>query len=197
MNRDFHLSLLGVGQDATPEERKQAYRALVRRHHPDRFPPEERELQRWKMVQINEAYHCLRDEAGMAHTVEGAAPEVAPDQEGASAAGTEIGFVRDPAYVYYKQGFVHFSKAVGGMMDREKQKLTADEGGLRRALYALGEFHRAHGYFLRVISDFPESIWRADAEYKLRRIEGFNRVYHRIRRNLARRAQTQNAQEGA
>ncbi len=196
MNSSLYYLLLGLDESATDDELKQAYRRMVRLHHPDRFPPEERELQRWKMVQINEAYAGLkrwRSSPDHGPFPQGREANEGPGRTGAGPIEGEpgpnaLGFARDPAYVYYKQGFVHFSKAIGGMMDRERHKLTADSGGLRRALYSLGEFHRAHGYFTRVAAEFPDSIWKADAEYKLRRIEGFNRVYHRIRRNLAARA---------
>ena len=130
VDRSFYSALLGVSEQAGPAEIKGAYRRLVRRHHPDLFPPETRDLQQWRMIQINEAYQGLLAGDGM------------PRQPLASADTV-------PEYS--------------------------------------GEFHRAHGYFGRVLDDFPDSIWKADAEYKLRRIEGFNRVYHRIRRNLATR----------
>ena len=41
-----------------------AYRALARLHHPDRWPPQEREERTRKMVRINAAYDQIRKQDG-------------------------------------------------------------------------------------------------------------------------------------
>jgi curved DNA-binding protein CbpA len=56
--RDYY-GILGVGQGATEEEIKHAYRRLALRHHPDRNPGDKRAEERFK--EISEAYAVLMD----------------------------------------------------------------------------------------------------------------------------------------
>lgn len=51
--------LLDVGEDASPEEIKQAYRDLSMVWHPDRHPERLKELTTRKMQELNEAYRSL------------------------------------------------------------------------------------------------------------------------------------------
>jgi hypothetical protein len=51
-----HYETLGVRSDATAAEIREAYRALARRHHPDRGP-----VDTGTMAAINEAYRVLGD----------------------------------------------------------------------------------------------------------------------------------------
>lgn len=54
-------AVLGVAPDATQEQLKAAHRALVRRHHPDLAPPDEREAATRRVQDINVAYGLVRD----------------------------------------------------------------------------------------------------------------------------------------
>ncbi len=56
--KDFY-SVLGVGQDATAEDVKKAYRKLARKHHPDANPGDNSAEKRFK--EIGEAYAVLSD----------------------------------------------------------------------------------------------------------------------------------------
>lgn len=56
MNQNNFYSVLGVGENATQEEIKKAYRKLAVEHHPDKGGSEE------KFKQISEAYDTLGDE---------------------------------------------------------------------------------------------------------------------------------------
>jgi curved DNA-binding protein CbpA len=56
--RDYY-GILGVGQDASEEDLKRAYRRLALRHHPDRNPGDKRAEERFK--EISEAYAVLTD----------------------------------------------------------------------------------------------------------------------------------------
>jgi len=180
------FQILGVSPDANPDEIKKAYRKLVRENHPDLFPEAERPQRDMRMMQINEAYLQIKKFLREPQTSRSPTPVKKTDN--VPAASSEIGLHNDPAYAYYKQGFIHYSRGVGGIMDREKnRKLTLDAGGLKRTIYALKSFHTAHSYFLRVVREYPESIWKTDAEWKLKRIEGFNRIYRKIRKNLEER----------
>ena len=59
--RDFHR-VLGVSRDARPDEIKQAYRRLARRHHPDMEGDEGGE----RFREIREAYEALCERVGHA-----------------------------------------------------------------------------------------------------------------------------------
>ena len=53
--------MLGVAPDATQEQLKAAHRTLVRRHHPDLAPPDERAAATRLVQDINVAYGLVRD----------------------------------------------------------------------------------------------------------------------------------------
>ena len=62
--------VLGVGQEESNADIKNAYRALVREHHPDRLmaqgmPQEFIDVANKKVAAINEAYHRIRRERNM------------------------------------------------------------------------------------------------------------------------------------
>ena len=54
-------AVLGVPPDATPQQLKDARRTLVRRHHPDHAPPDERARATERVREINVAYGFVRD----------------------------------------------------------------------------------------------------------------------------------------
>jgi molecular chaperone DnaJ len=59
MNKKDHYSTLGINENASSEEIKSAYRALTKKHHPDRSSDPEDES---KYKDITEAYDVLSDQ---------------------------------------------------------------------------------------------------------------------------------------
>lgn len=58
--RARHLSVLGLGEDATPNDVKEAYRRLARANHPDRAKTDEqRKARERKLKELNDAYERL------------------------------------------------------------------------------------------------------------------------------------------
>jgi curved DNA-binding protein CbpA len=193
MSELYFREILGVMGDATREQIRQAYRRLVMENHPDRFPPEKKALQELTTITLTEAYNALM--SAPAPEPHRKAEEPSPQRaDPAVPRGPGISPHRDPAYVYYKQGFINFSLAIHGIADvnrhiaagripRPTRRYTAAEyfGG------SLSFLRAAHEYFARVVEDHPESVWAADSFAKLRRIERFTKLYGRILSNLKRK----------
>ncbi len=104
---------------------------------------------------------------------------------------TDLGFHKDPSYAYYKQGFVHFSRAIHGiealyqsLSQRRVVHFKPRDDAYQRFAEGLVELRRAHEYFSRLVQEFDGSIWKHDARMKLRRIERFTSLYRRILGNL-------------
>jgi curved DNA-binding protein CbpA len=153
-----------------------------------------------------------RSSAGPAHTASGGKTErkAGPPREGwdlhydSSWSGpgadgapepmsdrTDLGFHKDLSYAYYKQGFVHFSRAIHGiealyqsLSQRRVVHFKPRDDAYQRFAEGLVELRRAHEYFSRVVQEFENSIWKHDAGMKLRRIERFTGLYRRILGNL-------------
>jgi hypothetical protein len=191
---DRHFrQILGVPASATREEIRVAYRRRVMETHPDRFPPEKKALQELAMITLTEAYTALMS---VVPAVPSARAEDAPAREPARPAATRstsLSSHRDPAYAYYKQGFINFSLAIHGVAEINRKLAAGRVPALRRRYTAsedikgsLAFLHAAHGYFSRVTNEHGESVWAADARMKLRRIEHFTSIYGRILANLGR-----------
>jgi len=59
-NKDYY-KILGVSENASPEEVKKAYRKLALKYHPDRVSPDKKKDAEAKFKDISEAYYCLSD----------------------------------------------------------------------------------------------------------------------------------------
>jgi curved DNA-binding protein CbpA len=193
MSELYFREILGVAGDATREQIRQAYRRLVMENHPDRFPPEKKALQELTTITLTEAYSALMS----APAPEPHRKTEEPSSQRADPAvprGPGISPHRDPAYVYYKQGFINFSLAIHGIADVSRHIAAGRIPRLTRRYTAAEYFggslsflRAAHEYFARVVEDHPESVWAADSFAKLRRIERFTKLYGRILSNLKRK----------
>jgi curved DNA-binding protein CbpA len=115
----------------------------------------------------------------------------APPGSGDAPGTAAVGFHKEPAYAYYKQGFVHFSRAIHGiealyqsMARYPRIRFRPRDDAYERFAGSLVELRRAHDYFSRVVGEHGDSVWRRDAEIKLSRIERFSALYRRIIGNL-------------
>ena len=167
-------------------------------NHPDRFPPDRKPRQELRIIALNEAYAALmalsRDPWIAASGPEGAGESAAaatgsPRQP--APASSAVGPHRDPAYAYYKQGFLSFSLAVHGIAERDSRVASARQPSFTPRYEAvldvagsIGLLADAHRYFTRVVERHPDSVWAADASLKLRRIERFTSLYRKILSNL-------------
>lgn len=129
-----------------------------------------------------------------------------PAGGGFSEPGTDVANPRDPAYTYYKLGFVYYRKGYTELFRKDApgsgpRQPAADLKQLRTQLLdvhtmdkyllvltirALHYFEQSYRYFLRVVEEYPGSIWVHDSRWKLRRLDTFNNIYHRICENLSR-----------
>jgi hypothetical protein len=204
MPNGYFQEVLGVPRDATREEVRRAYRRLVMENHPDRFPADKKSVQELAVITLTEAYHALMNvPAGFAERRlreertqgEGIRPHGERRTAGRQSACDCRGVAphRDPAYAYYKQGFINFSLAIHGIAEINR-KIAAGRAPRFTRRYTAAEdlasslslLAAAHGYFSRVVEKHPLSMWEADSEVKLRRIERFTALYSRILENLGR-----------
>jgi hypothetical protein len=186
--------ILGVGRDATAEEIRRAWRRLVMQNHPDRFPAERKSLQELRVITLNEAYAFLMTPEHRPPP-RGPRPEVnrPPASPPEAVPATAVGAHRDPAYAWYKQGFLRFSLAVHGIAELNADLAMVEQASYKPRYEASLDFAsslrllaEAHRYFARVAESFPDSVWSPDASYKLKRIERFTLLYRRILANLGR-----------
>jgi hypothetical protein len=202
MSDSYFREILGVPPGATREQIRQCYRQRVMENHPDRFPPERKHLQELATITLTEAYGALMSGAIQRMASEDA-PARPPRPAGrqptaawtAPVAGTRqaaaVALPRDPAYSWYKQGFINFSLAIHGIAAVNK-KIAAGRSLPSRRRFNTAEYfgtsleylRAAHGYFTRVVEEYAGSVWVADSSFKLRRIEGLTAIYRRILGNL-------------
>jgi hypothetical protein len=223
MSDIYFREILGVGAEATRAQIREAYRRLVMENHPDRFPLEKKALQELAMITLTEAYSALMGvtessppgsrgsghprgggwSSGQGQPAQGAGASAKPAKTATAATsgaanagnnGSSLASLRDPAYAYYKQGFINFSLAIHGIAETNRKlaagrvpRFTRRYTGAEDIASSLGLLRTAHGYFSRVVEDHPHSVWSADSRTKLRRIEHFTVIYRRILQNLKTR----------
>ena len=189
---NYFYNLLGVAPGAAPEQVKHAFHNLARKNHPDFFPEEKKPLQEARMMALNEAYDYLlnREDQGFALQSESSVPR--SHRSAFKSDASSVGFHKDPSYAYYKQGFVNYSRALNGIMSvhdimgkKKIKRLDQGESEMaERFINSLTLLRLAHGYFSRVVAEHTDSMWRRDADIKLKKIERFSQLYRRILANM-------------
>jgi curved DNA-binding protein CbpA len=196
MSERFFWEMFGLPPGSARGEIRRAYHRLARESHPDLYPEDQKPFQELKMIALNEAYRYLmewggREEAAPEPEAQGGerSPERSPEREEALSA--EVGFHHEPAYAYYKQGFIHYSRALHGIealyqsiARYHRIHFNPRDDAYDRFAGSLTELRQAHGYFSRVAEEHGASIWAHDARAKLGRIERFSDLYRRILTNL-------------
>lgn len=193
MVSSLFYELLKVSSDASLAEVKAAYYRAAKSNHPDLFPERERKRFEMRMMQINAAYLaiiCERSESPH----EAAPPPVAdePVEPVRDASTTDLGYLRDPAYTYYKLGFKYFSEGRRTLSKHNfsgAQRIdfsTENIDVLKLAVAALHHFHKAYGCFEKVSSEYSQSVWAKDAAVKIYYLNRYNAIYQRICDNLSK-----------
>ena len=190
MTIKHYYDLLNISPDDPIEKIRSAYHLAAKRNHPDLFPESIRSRQQLKMMKINEAYLSI---------IAGGASDKREPESPFNVIFTPgvPGPLKDPAYVYYKQGFWYFSKGQRIFYDRYKKeerrlRYVFDRSHLLElATEALRYFEKAYRYFLEVTDKYPDSMWSEDAGLKLRRLDNFNSIYRKICINLTQKKEKQ------
>ncbi len=195
-------NLLGVAPGESKEKIKNAYHTAAKRNHPDLYPEADRPKQQLKMMKINEAYLTIlsgeleemsENELSPAreapHTYR--ARETQPDPE-----RKLVSLPKDPAYVYYKRGFVEYTAGRKTFFDRYQvdgyriRYVGDNRLLLSLALSCIRRFQKAYGYFNRVVEEYPDSVWRKDSQLRMYYIERYNEIYRRICRSISSQLHT-------
>lgn len=194
MSEQHFRDILGVAENATQEQIKQAYRRLVMENHPDRFPSEKKALQELATITLTEAYTALMSALTMREDHAGSPAAPRRKTRTPAASGPGLTTHRDPSYAYYKQGFINFSLAIHGIAEINRKIAAGRVPHFTRRYTAaediagsLGFLQAAYGYFSRVVENHPDSVWSSDSRAKLRRIDRFTLIYRRILENLKSR----------
>jgi len=212
---EAYRRILGLDSTYTLDDLKSAYHRQAKKNHPDLFPEQRRHRQELAMMRINEAYMSLAAARmdGAPRPAEGAGTrddatsreyasreerssvrEGTPAESGPQPDEKAIGQLKDPAYAYYKLGFVYYSKGYSELYRKDpriireqlKRLKTYDYYILRLTIRALQHFERSYRYFCTVVDQYPQSMWAVDARMKLGRIQKYNTIYQRICDNLSR-----------
>ena len=143
------------------------------------------------MMKINEAYLTILS-GSCRIGVDVRETESRADTEPEITKNTKaLGELKDPAYTYYKLGFEYYTKGRKAFFDRYRKQenrlhyMMGKREILVLAITCIKLFEKSYSYFLRVVEDYPESIWYRDTLVKLKQLERYNAIYHRICTALA------------
>ena len=177
--------ILGIESDATAAGVKDAYHRQAKKHHPDLSMENDNQL---KMMKINEAYLTVVSERFSDRSAKPLKYQETSDSVDYEITSElkSVGFLKDPAYTYYKLGFSYYTMGRKTFFDRYKihghriRYLLDNKEILRLAITCIGLFQRSYSYFSKIKQNYPESIWYRDSLNKIYFLERYNEIYLRI-----------------
>jgi hypothetical protein len=189
-----YYKILEIEPGVPLERVKDAYYRAAKKNHPDLFPEEKRHAQQLLMMKINEAYLTIvsqRSEGDGRHGGKVRAASSSNISRPLPGSSKAVGSLKDPAYTYYKLGFSYYTAGRKAFFDRYKPQndrlhyMVDNQEILLLAISCLKFYEKSYTYFLRVVEDYPESIWYRDTLAKMYYLERYNAIYHRICTSLA------------
>jgi hypothetical protein len=174
--------ILGIEETKNIDVIKSAYRKRVKEVHPDNTKDDDKLKNHLLFIQINNAYKRIIktvDERLICNN----------KTDLYKRHGKDIVLHKDPAFAYYKMGMSLFMKIHPNRWNKERTVLPIkttekdeqekiEQQNIVKEL--MGLFPKAYYYFSIVIHEYPESIWAADAEEKISKIEERTKQYIRI-----------------
>jgi hypothetical protein len=138
-----------------------------------------------------------RTPSGEPDAAEERSGEPHPEYSPVRAEDKKVAGLRDPAYSYYKRAFTFYQYGYMELFKKDPRIIrsqlaklkTYDAYILKLTIAALRYFEQSYRYFMRVVEEYPDSIWINDSRAKLRKIEKYNSIYHKICSNLSRNLQ--------
>ncbi len=187
--KDYYKEL-GFNGKASIEEVKNRYRELIKKNHPDLYPLEKRENQNLIMININEAYMNILS------LMKKGALKIGIDNENHAAKeeeknATPIAKLKYPAYTYYKLGIDNYVKGHKLFHHRFTVEIPAkmNISGvelLQLALSSIKYYKKSYEYFMKVVTEYSESIWADDSKMRLEAISRLNEKYRNICENITK-----------
>ena len=184
----IYYKILGVKKNSTLDQIKKAYREKVRLYHPDLQAGHDAVQNHLRMIQLNRAYDALKRKLGGGGVGDLRHEEMTCESAEKRDCGSALVRHKDPAYVYYKQGYTLFSKvhpnswywSYRDEMYREDSKSDFDSRIIASLKQIIEIIPRAYYFFSVVVEDFPSSPWFSDSRIKMHKIERLTPIYNRI-----------------
>ena len=160
---------------------------MVKEHDPGRFPPNRRRAKNIMLMEINEAYLLLMSLPSELTTA------VRDDPFNGEIGELAVQDHQKPDYTYYKYAMHLFHKGLGvfngvkaGQQEQQNPYESDGQSTVQVAIVALNFFKEAYKYFLRLVTEYPTSMWCYDANDKMNYLDAMNQQYIRLLSNMHR-----------
>ena len=172
----LYYDILGLRPGASLGEIKKSYRKLVRIYHPDLSSASDKEKNNAIMIRLNEAYQSLSRIGESESSVTSDVPSAPTQTPSGQSQTTTPMKPKDPAYSYYKQAHLYFHR---GFYKFYRKKMHANNM-LAASQEILSCFQKAYPYYKRVVEEYPDCLWYADARFKMDKIRKLTPIYSSI-----------------